>query len=159
MLLPAKAPKITVEFNNNNVDNSDYFTTSTFNNVVRSKFFYHAWKHTFFWELFWRILFICIWIKSCSWRYYVIRDMVLCQHLSWCSGLHRLSYILCWQNRRWCRCVYKKLLHIDPYDQFFSVSCILWDKCGEGFTFKQLYHNYWVTGNNTSQSKTAVPLR
>ena len=34
---PAKAPKIAVEFNNNNVDNSDYFTTSTFNNVVRSQ--------------------------------------------------------------------------------------------------------------------------
>ena len=34
---PAKAPKITVEFNNNNVDNSDCFTTSTLNNVVRSE--------------------------------------------------------------------------------------------------------------------------
>ena len=33
---PAKAPKIAVEFNNVNVDNSDYFTTSTFNNVVIS---------------------------------------------------------------------------------------------------------------------------
>ena len=32
---PAKAPKIAVEFNNVNVDNSDYFTTSTFNIVVR----------------------------------------------------------------------------------------------------------------------------
>ena len=30
----AKAPKMAVEFNNNNVDNSDYFTTSTFNNFV-----------------------------------------------------------------------------------------------------------------------------
>ena len=30
---PARAPKIAVEFNNNNVDNSDYFTTTTFNNV------------------------------------------------------------------------------------------------------------------------------
>ena len=34
---PAKAAKIAVEFNNNNVDNSDYFTTSTFSNVVRSQ--------------------------------------------------------------------------------------------------------------------------
>ena len=34
---PAKAPKTAVEFNNVNVDNSDYFTTSTFNNVVRSQ--------------------------------------------------------------------------------------------------------------------------
>ena len=34
---PAKAPKIAVEFNNVNVDNSDYFTTSKFNNVVRSQ--------------------------------------------------------------------------------------------------------------------------
>ena len=34
---PAKAPKIAVEFNNNNVDNSDYLNTSTFNNVVRSQ--------------------------------------------------------------------------------------------------------------------------
>ena len=34
---PAKAPMIAVEFNNNNVDNTDYFTTSTFNNVVRSQ--------------------------------------------------------------------------------------------------------------------------
>ena len=34
---PAKAPKIAVEFNNINVDNSDYFTTSTFNNVARSQ--------------------------------------------------------------------------------------------------------------------------
>ena len=34
---PAKAPKIAVEFNNVNVDNSDFFTTSTFNNVVRSQ--------------------------------------------------------------------------------------------------------------------------
>ena len=34
---PAKAPKKAVEFNNVNVDNSDYFTTSTFNNVVRSQ--------------------------------------------------------------------------------------------------------------------------
>ena len=34
---PAKAPNIAVEFNNNNVDNSGYFTTATFNNVVRSK--------------------------------------------------------------------------------------------------------------------------
>ena len=33
---PAKAPKIAVEFNNVNVGNSDYFTTLTFNNVVRS---------------------------------------------------------------------------------------------------------------------------
>ena len=33
----AKAPKIAVEFNNVNVDNSDYFTTSTFTNVVRSQ--------------------------------------------------------------------------------------------------------------------------
>ena len=33
----AKAPKIAGEFNNNNVDNSDYFATSTFNNVVRSQ--------------------------------------------------------------------------------------------------------------------------
>ena len=37
MLLSGKAPKIAVEFNNNNVDNSDYFTTSTFNNVIRSE--------------------------------------------------------------------------------------------------------------------------
>ena len=35
---PAKAPKIAVDYNNNNVDNSDYFTTSTFNNFVRSQF-------------------------------------------------------------------------------------------------------------------------
>ena len=41
----------------------------------------------------------------CSWRCYVIRDIVLCQNLSWCSGLHRRSYISCWQNRRWCLCV------------------------------------------------------
>ena len=43
---PAKAPKIAIEFNNDNVDNSDYFTTSTFNNVVDLKldFFYHAQK-------------------------------------------------------------------------------------------------------------------
>ena len=34
---PAKAPKIAVEFNNVNVDNSDYFTASTFNNVVKSQ--------------------------------------------------------------------------------------------------------------------------
>ena len=34
---PAKAPKKAVEFNNVNVDNSDCFTTSTFNNVVRSQ--------------------------------------------------------------------------------------------------------------------------
>ena len=34
---PAKAPKIAVEFNKVNVDNSDHFTTSTFNNVVRSQ--------------------------------------------------------------------------------------------------------------------------
>ena len=34
---PAEAPKTAVEFNNNNVDNSDYFTTSTVNNVVRSR--------------------------------------------------------------------------------------------------------------------------
>ena len=33
----AKAPKIAVELNNVNADNSDYFTTSTFNNVVRSQ--------------------------------------------------------------------------------------------------------------------------
>ena len=34
---PVKAQKIAVEFNNVNVDNSDYFTTSKFNNVVRSQ--------------------------------------------------------------------------------------------------------------------------
>ena len=34
---PAKVPKIAVEFNNNNVDDSDYFTTSTFNIVVQSQ--------------------------------------------------------------------------------------------------------------------------
>ena len=33
----AKTPKIAAEFNNVNVGNSDYFTTSTFNNVVRSQ--------------------------------------------------------------------------------------------------------------------------
>ena len=86
---------------------------------------------TYFWKKCWRISFICIWIKSCSWRYCVMRDLVLCQHLSWCSGLHGLSCISCWQNRRQCLCVYEKLLHIDPYGEFFSVSCILWEKCGE----------------------------
>ena len=30
-------PKITFGFDNNNVDNSVYYTTSTFNNVVRSQ--------------------------------------------------------------------------------------------------------------------------
>ena len=41
---PAKAPKIAVEFNDNNVDNSDFFTTSALNNVVRSQvgFFFIA---------------------------------------------------------------------------------------------------------------------
>ena len=34
---PAKAPKIAVQFNNNNVDKSGYFSTTTFNNVVRSQ--------------------------------------------------------------------------------------------------------------------------
>ena len=48
---PAKAPKIAVEFNNVNVDNSDYFTTSIFNNVVRSQvgnfFIMHENMHSF----------------------------------------------------------------------------------------------------------------
>ena len=48
---PAKAPKIAVEFNNNNVDNSDYFITSTFNNVVQSQvgnfFIMHENIHSF----------------------------------------------------------------------------------------------------------------
>ena len=48
--------------------------------------------------------------------------MVICQHLSCCSGLHRLSYISCRQNWRRCLCVYQKLLHIDPYHQFFTVA-------------------------------------
>ena len=34
---PAKAPKTAAEINNVSVDNSDYFTTSTFINVVRSQ--------------------------------------------------------------------------------------------------------------------------
>ena len=34
---PAKAPKIALEFNDTNFDNSDYFNTSTINNVVRSQ--------------------------------------------------------------------------------------------------------------------------
>ena len=37
LILSPPPPKMAVEFNNNNVDNSDYFTTSTFNNVVRSQ--------------------------------------------------------------------------------------------------------------------------
>ena len=81
--------------------------------------------------------------------------MVLCQHLSWCSGLHPLSYISCWQNRRWCLCVYRKLLHIDPYGQFFSVSCILRDQCGKGFAFKQLYRNYYWCLQTNGQIKNS----
>ena len=106
-----------------------------------------------FGNFFWRISFNCIWIKSCSWRYCVFRDMVLCQHLSWCSGLHRLSYISCWQNRRQCLCVYYKLLQINPYmhGQIFSVSCILWDKCGEGFALERLYRNYYWCLQTTRQ--------
>ena len=42
---PAKAPKKAVEFNNVNVDNSDYFTTSTFNNGVRSQVVYSFILH------------------------------------------------------------------------------------------------------------------
>ena len=137
---PAKAPKIAVEFNNINVNNSDYFTTSTFNNVVRSQvgifFIMHENIRYFFAEF-----------------YCVIRDMVLFQHLSWCSGLHRLSYILCWQNRRPCLCAYQKFLHINPYGQIFSVSCILWDKCGVGFALKQLYGNYYWCLQTTRQNK------
>ena len=34
---PIKTPKIAIEFDNNNVDNSEYCTTSAFNNVVRSQ--------------------------------------------------------------------------------------------------------------------------
>ena len=104
LLSGKKAPKIAIQFKIN-VDDSDYFTTSTFNNVVRSQvgifFIMHKNTHSF-WKCFWRISFIFIWIKSCSWRYCVISDLVLCQHLSWCLGLHRLSYISCWQNRRRC---------------------------------------------------------
>ena len=104
-----------MKFDNNNVDNSEYFTTSTFKNVVRSQvgiFFYIARKHTFVWKKFWRISFICIWIKSYGWRYCVVRNVVFCQHLSWCSGILWLSYIPCWQI--WWRrlCVCERLLHI-----------------------------------------------
>ena len=95
-----------------------------------------------FW-IFLRISFIC------SWRYCVVRNMVLRQHLSWCSGLHRLSYISCWQNRRRCLCAYQKLLHIDPYGQFFGVSCILWDN------IKQLYSNYYWCLQTTRQIKNS----
>ena len=46
MLISDQDTKIAVEFNNNNnnVDNSDYFTSSTFNNVARSQvgFFFHT---------------------------------------------------------------------------------------------------------------------
>ena len=51
---PAKAPKIAVEFNNINIDNSDYFTTSTFNNVVRSQVgnFFIMHQNIFFGEKF-----------------------------------------------------------------------------------------------------------
>ena len=120
---------------------------------LKVEFFYRKWKLSLFWENFWRISFICIWIKSCSWYYCVLREMVLCQRLSWCSGLHRLAYITCWQNRRRCLCVYQKILHIDPYGQFFDVSCILWDKCGEGFALKQLYRIYYWCLQTTRQIK------
>ena len=44
-------------------------------------------------------------------------------------------------------------LYVDPYGQIFSVSCILWDKCGEGFAFKQLYCNYYWCLQTTRQIK------
>ena len=37
MLIPDKDTKIAMEFDDNNVNNSEYFTTSTFNNVARSQ--------------------------------------------------------------------------------------------------------------------------
>ena len=47
MLLSGKGPKIVVEFNNNNVDNSDYFTASVFNDVVRSQVFFLSCMKTY----------------------------------------------------------------------------------------------------------------
>ena len=43
---PTKAPKIAVEFNSSNIYKSDYFTTSTFNNVAQSQVgFFLSCKH------------------------------------------------------------------------------------------------------------------
>ena len=53
--LRQKAPRIAIQFNNNNVDISEYFATSTFNNVVRSQvgfFFDYAWNHMFLCDFF-----------------------------------------------------------------------------------------------------------
>ena len=57
---------IRIKFNNNNVNNSDYFTTSTFNKVVRSQVedFYIMHENMRFRKNVWRISFICVWIRS-----------------------------------------------------------------------------------------------
>ena len=90
---PAEAQKIAVEFNNINVDNSDYFTTSTFNYFVRSQvgnfFIMHENIHSFgkFVDEFHSfaselnraadfIVFSETWFSANV-------------HLSWCSGLHQ----------------------------------------------------------------------
>ena len=60
---PAKTPKIAVEFNNNIVDNSDYFTTSTFNDVVRTQvgnfFIVELLEDTVMVEVFRNTVIIC----------------------------------------------------------------------------------------------------
>ena len=50
------------------------------------------------------------------------------------------------------------MLYINPYGQIFSVSCMLWDKFGEGFALKQLYGNYSIIiGVYRPPDKSKIP--
>ena len=110
---------------------------------LKLEIFHLAKKYTFVFKKFRQISLICIWIKSCGWRYCVVRNVVLYQHLSWCSGIHWLWYIPCWQTRRQRLSVCQRLLHIDKSGQFFSVSCMLWVS-----VVKISLSNYWCLQTN-----------
>ena len=60
-----------------------------------------------------------------SWRYCVIRDLVLCQHLSWCSGLLRFhTYRADKKGGRVS--VFIRTCCTSTHTTNFSVSCLLW---------------------------------
>ena len=140
----AKAPKIAVEFSNNNVDNSDYFITSTFNNIVRSQ------------------------VGNFFIRYQNIRSFCKKIDDSFASEVSRAADVIVlsekWFSENTCHdvqgynyfqtycadrtgggvSVLIRNCYTSAHMANFSVSCILWDKCGEGFALKQLlYHSYY----------------
>ena len=134
---------------------SDYVTTSTFNNVVRSQvgnfFIMHENIRSFGKFL---TNFIHLHLNL------IVQLTLLCFQrdgsLPTLVMLFRVTlafiHIVLTKQEAVSLCSLEIVIHQHIWPNF-QCACILWDKCGEGFTLKQLHCNYYWCLQTTRQIK------